>query len=209
MASLKHQLNLFHRYPYWAKAKCIYIHVPKAAGTSINKAIFGRTLGHYRATEVQKKFPKLFNKSFVFSVVRNPWSRIYSAYQFAKIGKTESMGISNASSYKIPEFDSFERFLFDWLATKKIEQLDFVFQPQHTFVCDAQGQLLTDFIGKVETLSSDINTINNKLGRSIIVPHANKTSTGSNYKNAYLNQEMVDIVQRIYEKDIKLFGYEY
>ncbi|WP_076418349.1 sulfotransferase family 2 domain-containing protein [Colwellia sp. UCD-KL20] len=209
MTSFKHKLNLFHRYPYWAKAKCIYIHVPKAAGTSINKAVFGRTLGHYKATEIQKKFPKLFKKSFVFSVVRNPWSRIYSAYQFAKIGKTESMGINQPEKYQIPAFDSFETFLFDWLATKNIEELDFVFQPQHAFIYDEQGHLLTDFVGKVETLTSDIKVINKKLGRSITIPHANKTSTGESYKEAYLNQAMIDIVQRIYAKDIELFGYEY
>ena len=209
MLLLKHHITLYHRYIYWAKAKCIYIHVPKAAGTSINKAIFGRTLGHYKATEIQAKFPKLYSKSFVFSVVRNPWIRVYSAYQFAKLGRTESMGISDPKRYQIPEFDNFEKFLFEWLENKKIEDLDFVFQPQHSFICNNQGKLLTDFIGRVETLNSDVSAISDRLNRQISMPHANKTSNGNNYKNAYTNQNMIELVRHIYHKDIELFGYEY
>lgn len=209
MPSLKHQLNLYHRYLYWAKEKCIYIHVPKAAGTSINKAIFGRTLGHYTATEIQDKFPALFMKSYVFSIVRNPWSRVYSAYQFAKVGQTESMGINKPESYQIPEFDSFEKFLFEWLANRKVTDLDFVFQPQHTFICDNKGELLTDYIGKIETLTEDMNVVSQKLERTISVPHANKTSAIDGYKSAYKNPDMIELVRHIYRKDVELLGYEY
>ena len=209
MSSIIHQLNLYRRYPYWSKAKCVYIHIPKAAGTSINKALYGRTLGHYQAIEIRKRFPELFNKSFVFSIVRNPWSRTYSAYKFAKMGRTESMGVKNPAQYQIPEFDSFEQFIFDWLMKKNTIECDYIFQPQHLFVCDNKGNLITDFIGKVENISNDFQLISTQLSREITLPFANKTSNINDYKIAYKSNEMIEAVAKIYRKDIELFEYQF
>src|SRR5690554_6741845 len=69
----RYKINIWRRYFNWSKANCIFVHVPKAAGTSVNKAIYGRTLGHYSACEIQEKFPKLYERVFTFSLVRNPW----------------------------------------------------------------------------------------------------------------------------------------
>jgi len=209
MSSIIHQLNLYRRYPYWSKAQCVYIHIPKAAGTSINKALYGRTLGHYQALEIRKKFPQLFKKSFVFSIVRNPWSRTYSAYKFAKMGRTESMGVNNPAQYQIPEFESFEQFIFDWLMKKNIVECDYIFQPQHLFVCDKKGNIMTDFIGKVENITDDFHLISKQLGREITLPFTNKTSNINDYKVAYRNKEMIEAVAKIYQKDIELFGYQF
>lgn len=209
MKSAIHKINIYRRYRHWAKAKCIYIHVPKAAGTSINKAIYGRTLGHYRAEEIKHCFPDLFHKSYVFSIVRNPWSRALSAYQFARQGRTDSMGVNNPKQYQIPAFDSFESFLNEWLIQQNTLTLDFIFQPQSHFVCNNQDELITNYIGKVETLSDNINEISQTLQRDIIVPHANKTSNGQKYHDFYLNQDMINIIAKIYQKDIALFGYTF
>jgi glycosyltransferase involved in cell wall biosynthesis len=72
--------------------KCIFIHVPKVAGISINHAIYGITLGHYSVIEIPSKFPNLFSDSFTFALVRNAWDRLLSAYRFTKQGRTEIMG---------------------------------------------------------------------------------------------------------------------
>ena len=206
---IPHNINLYRRYPHWKRAGCIYIHIPKAAGTSINSAIYGRTLGHYRAGEISSRFPKLYQKCFTFSFVRNPWSRVLSAYQFAKIGKTQTMGMSNPEKYQVPEFDTFERFLFDWLSTKNLEKEDFVFQPQYRYVLDENMKVMVDFIGKVETLEHDIKVVEEKLSKEILLKHINRTSENLDFRKAYINPEMVDLVSRLYAEDIKLFDYEF
>ena len=206
---IPHNINLYRRYPHWKRAGCIYIHIPKAAGTSINSAIYGRTLGHYRADEIASRFPKLYQKCFTFSFVRNPWSRSLSAYQFAKIGKTQTMGMSNPEKYQVPEFDTFERFLFDWLSTKNLEKEDFVFQPQYRYVLDENMKVMVDFIGKVETLEHDIKVVEEKLSKEILLKHINRTSENLDFRKAYINSEMVDLVSRLYAEDIKLFNYEF
>ena len=206
---VKHKLNLFRRYIYWKRSGCIYIHIPKAAGTSLNKAIYGRTLGHYTADEIQSRFPKLFGKAFVFSFVRNPWDRVLSAYRFAKVGKTDSMGMHRPEQYQIPEFESFERFLFEWLAKQNIFKVDFVFQPQSKFVLGKDGQSMVDYIGKVENLDADIKYVESVLGKSVNVGRENITSEKSDYRGAYVSDDMVELVRSLYREDIDKFGYTF
>lgn len=189
---------------YWKKQGCIFIHVPKAAGTSINQALYGRTLGHFSAEEIRDNFSGFYHSAFVFSFVRNPWDRALSAYRFAKAGRTESMGIVNPEKYQIPEFRSFESFLFDWLPKNDLNCADFVFQPQHRFVCDGNGEVITDYIGKVENIDNDIAVVEGKTGRSLKLGQSNKTKTAARYTESYLDQDMIDIVAEHYARDVEL-----
>ncbi|MEZ8225877.1 sulfotransferase family 2 domain-containing protein [Vibrio splendidus] len=206
---LKYSLNLYRRYPHWKKQQCIFVHVPKVAGTSINHAIYGRTLGHYSASDIKNKFPNLFNKAFTFSLVRNPWDRVLSAYHFAKQGKTATMGMYNAEQYQIPEFETFEAFVFEWLANKNVDELDFVFQTQSQFLTDAKGNILVDYIGKLENMSDSISYIESQIGRELVIPHANKVAREGSYHDYYTSQEMIDIVIAKYGQDIELFHYQF
>ena len=207
--TIKHKLNLYRRYPHWKKQKAIFIHVPKVAGTSINKAIYGRTLGHYTALEIQTKFPKLYKNSYVFSFVRNPWSRVVSAYQFAKQGRTESMGVCNPKQYQIPEFDTFERFVKEWLVKQDVNKLDYIFQPQVLFLTDSKGDIIADNVEKLENLASGIAILEKKLGKKINVGRANATSSKDDFKTFYTNPELVEIIESIYKKDIETFIYQF
>lgn len=203
------KLRTHHRYYHWKRRGAIFIHVPKAAGTSVNQALYGRTLGHYKAMEIRSCFPRLYRSVFVFSFVRNPWSRVLSAYRFAKAGRTESMGVRNPSQYKIPEFESFERFLFEWLAVQDLNEIDFVFQPQYKFVCDDNERLITDYIGRVETLADDARLISTRIGRDLTIGFSNKTSDGPDYVDHFHSPGMVDLVAERYAKDVNLFGYSF
>jgi hypothetical protein len=207
--NLKQLIDVYRAYPYWQRRGCIFIHVPKAAGTSVNHALYGRTLGHYRAVELRRRFPGLYQKCFVFSLVRNPWDRVLSAYRFAKAGRTETMGVRNPQQYRIPEFDSFERFLHEWLAVRDIGQADFIFQPQHLFVCDASGNSMLNFIGKVETINNDMHQVAERLGRPIEIRHANKTSDTNTFAKHYHRPEMIDLVGQVYARDIAAFNYDF
>ena len=203
----RHKLNLYRRYRYWSKSGCIFIHVPKAAGTSINRAVYGRTLGHYRAVEIEDKFPGLYSDCFTFSFVRNPWDRLYSAYKFAKVGRTESMGVSNPEKYRIPEFDCFERFLFEWFYEKDINEEDYIFQPQYRFLCDDDSNLMVDFVGKIESLEEDVKFVENKLARALDIGCVNATKKSGGFEAAYTSPDMIELVRLKYNKDVELFDY--
>nr|WP_298248903.1 sulfotransferase family 2 domain-containing protein [uncultured Halomonas sp.] len=190
---------------------CIFVHVPKAAGTSVNKALYGRTLGHYSATEIHNKFPGLYKKCFTFSMVRNPWDRALSAYRFATVGRTDSMGIHDPSQYQIPQFESFERFVLEWLQSQCVEELDFVFKPQWVFVCNDTRQVMVDHLGKVESMDRTVSVLSEKLKRKIVIGNENMTASRDEkgYCKAYVRQEMVEIVRSVYSADVEIFGYEF
>ena len=207
--TFKDTVNLYRRYPYWAAKRCIFVHVPKAAGTSINRALYGRTLGHYRAADIHRRFPVLYERSFVFAFVRNPWDRVLSAYRFAVKGRTEYMGMRSPARYRIAEFETFERFLCEWLAPRDLPQLDYVFQPQYPFVTDDEGERIVDFIGKVEEIGDHLKIVEKRLGRALELPHVNRTGDSAGYVTAYRNSRMIDLVADVYAKDISMFNYEF
>jgi len=210
MANIKWTANLFRRRKYWARSNCIFIHVPKAAGTSINTALYGRTLGHYSALEIRETFPRLYERAFKFSLVRNPWDRILSAYRFAKQGGTDSMGVYMPEQYQRPEFDTFERFLNDWLTQQDLKSIDFIFRPQYIFVCDMNGRMILDFLGKTETIESDLLNVSGKIGKRIYAGKANSTNnTMDDYRFAYKSSKMIDLVYALYQEDVDKFDYQF
>ena len=209
-AKFKWELNLYRRKIIWDDSDCVFIHIPKAAGTSVNHALYGRTLGHYSAREINKKFPKFFEQSFTFSLARNPWDRALSAYRFACVGQTESMGVYKPEQYQIPEFSSFERFVCDWLPSIDTSRCDFIFKPQYFFVCDQNKKLMVDHLGYVERFAETVCFLEERLGRSIDVKKVNATSVGNrSYRDAYTSNDMVEIVRSVYQDDVKIFGYEF
>lgn len=186
------------------------MHVPKAAGTSVNTALYGRTLGHYSISQIKSAFPKLIDDCFTFSLVRNPWDRALSAYRFASVGRTESMGVYRPEQYHVPEFDSFERFVRDWLPGRDLVRSDFIFRPQYLFVCDNHKRIVVNHVGYVERLGETVSFLEHRLGRTLDVKTVNATSSGDkSYREAYVNSEMVDIVRSVYADDIALFGYDF
>jgi chondroitin 4-sulfotransferase 11 len=203
-------VNMLRYKSYWNRANCIFIHVPKAAGTSVSQALYGKHLRHFSAQEINRYAKREFQSLFSFGIVRNPWARVLSAYRFAKIGHTGSMGIKHPEQYEIPEFESFERFLTEWLSEKDPLKIDLVFQPQSKFVCDQQGDIMLDYIGRLENLTEVENDLSDRLEQKIIFPRLNSTSNESDdYQSAYKSQDMRDIVGNAYAADIQTFGYSF
>lgn len=205
---IKRKINLYRRFPYFKETGAIFVHVPKAAGTSIAHALYGRTLGHYTAEEYRHCFPSLYNSAFVFSFVRNPWSRALSAYRFAKQGKTESMAIDKPFQYEIPEFESFRDFVLGWLPNQDLKNSDFVFRRQSDFLIDNDNNLIVDFVGKVENIYEDLKIVQDELGSSLSLPRLNTTG-GQDYSKHYLDQKMINVVGDIYAEDVKRFQYSF
>ncbi|MDW2309491.1 sulfotransferase family 2 domain-containing protein [Vibrio sp. 1075] len=196
---IKHKIDLYRRYLFWKKKKTIFIHIPKVAGTSINKAIYGRTLGHYTSNQVKSAFPQLFSDCYKFAVIRDPYERIYSAYKFAKVGKTNDMGVYKPKQYQIKDFDSFEMFLKNWLPKQNLAKSDFIFRPQVSFITNGYGELLVNDV----FLLSDLKSLETRFG----VNFKNHNSTGGRFEmeNVYHDESMKKIVSDLYSDDIELF----
>ena len=66
--------------------KALFIHIPKAAGTSVSVALFGESQchGHLMAKRYRFVNKKKFDAYFKFTITRHPVSRFISAFNYLK-----------------------------------------------------------------------------------------------------------------------------
>lgn len=197
---------------FWIEAGVVFIHVPKAAGTSINQALYGRFMGHVRARDLRRWAPAKVKALPSFAVTRNPWDRLVSAYRFALrghgIGGELQAGVWRPQQYRVAEFESFERFVREWLPARKVEKLDAIFRPQSHFVCDSAGLVLVDHLGSLDDLEPTFEFLRKQIGKVPPIGSSNRSGERIDYRNLY-TPELVDIVGRFYASDVEAFGYDF
>ena len=83
-----------------------------------------------------------------------------------------------------------------------------LFQPQHTFVTDADGALLADHVGRVEEMQGSYDVICERLKLpGATLGQVNSSRRGS-YRD-YYDDALVDEVAKLYQRDLELFGYQF
>lgn len=190
---------------YADRHRCIFIHIPKAAGTSVARTLFGEGSRHLRYAEYEQANPRKFAEYFKFSFVRNPWSRLYSAYTFLKNGGMNDMDRRWAEEHLVG-FADFNSFVKGWVTPANIGSWVH-FYPQHYFICDDALNLKMNFIGRFETLDRDFAQVQQRLGIPVKpLPHINLTAVQDSYLDHY-SEESQEIVASVYAEDINLFSY--
>lgn len=187
--------------------KAIFVHVPKTAGTEIERALCekpGQKVGgHTTAEGFRRKFPQEFESFYKFGVVRHPVSRFVSAYRYLR-NEPVHRAHNNAEIHKCANFD-------DWW--KQIRQdpgrLNQMvhFQPAHRFLCDIDGTLLVDRICHYETIDQDWEQVSRKLGLTArSLPRINITPKHGLPDET--DSRLIEWLVEIYARDFELGGYE-
>jgi hypothetical protein len=169
---------------------------------------------------------------FSFAFVRNPWSRVVSAY----LNKFQSVNVTSARVIAKLRPDRkradltadvpFREFI-EFLARGNPRKFDEHWRPQHLFLRDMR----LDFLGRFEHLSRDFGWVRERLEIDTPLPHHNPTPYGGqaegqdcvadltaaklkrhgpfpDYRRFY-TPRLRDLVGQIYAEDIKRFGYEF
>lgn len=190
------------------RLKCIYVHIPKAAGVSINKALFGNYGGGHKTVHAYKRIfgPALFKQYYKFTFVRNPYSRLVSAYSFLKNGGFNKSDAAWAAE-NISEYHTFDEFVDKWLNEENIWSY-IHFKPQYSFVCDIDLKPEVDFIGKVETIDKDFNIACKALGVENNLSVYNKRNADNSHWKDYYSNYSFEKVADVYHHDFKIFNYQ-
>ncbi len=177
--------------------KCVFVHIPKAAGQSVEDVFVKRMgltwqqrevlllrpnkqpemgpprLAHLLASEYVSRghiTQALFEQYYKFTFVRNPWSRLVSEFNYRR-----SLGAKNYQN-------GFRHFVLNSFPISEDDNYqqskDFYrhILPQSHFLYDQQGTCLVDFIGKFESLQIDFNSVCQQLAiKPITLTHKNKT----------------------------------
>jgi hypothetical protein len=186
--------------------KCIFVHIPKSAGVSISKTLFGNYGGgHNSIKDYQSIFPKpTFDRYFKFTFVRHPYTRLQSAYYFLKAGGMNEKDRNWSDTY-LSQIHSFEEFILDHLNQDHI--LDWKhFKPQINYLQDDTEMLNIDFIGRYEGLHKDFDTVCNKIG----IPNKNLKHENHTVKkfDKALSPYAKQVIFKVYYNDFKYLGYK-
>jgi hypothetical protein len=203
--------------------KCIFVHIPKTGGTSIEDVVWGsnreaRTekqlwmglvrpgynkyqtggLQHLLATQIRTEVGQsIFDDFFKFSFVRNPWDKVVSQFLYMqkRADLRERIGMEEGSSLK-----QYLRLI------EKVEHVQWY--EQWRFITDESGHTMVDFVGRFENFAADVQSVLRKLG--IVcnqLPHEMR-GVRSHYRD-YYDQESRDMVASLYQRDIDSFGYTF
>lgn len=179
----------------------IYVHVPKTGGTSLKSSHpFTQGSGHENITLLKNKAKaQKFNleKLFSWGFVRNPYDRLYSFYWAA---------VQHATRWPVvEEAGSFENFVLKFDPSRGMPHC----ATMAHFLCDHQGQIAVDFVGRFEHIERDYEAVCLYiLGEAVPLKHVNISNRNpENWREAY-TKRMKRVVEVHYDIDFRLFHYD-
>jgi hypothetical protein len=209
------------------KSQFIYFRIPKAANSTIIRTLYAYENNHntddYVSRTVKKHYysrPSSLSRSelkkveqsyFKFTFVRNPLTRLASAYLDKIVNNTRPKKcVANYLDRPLEAPISFREFC-DFLKHGEGLYKDVHWYPQNKLITMPIDKL--DFIGKIENLDKDMQYVIERLFHvapeniNIFnwVPH--KTNAQSKYKDLY-DDYTRRLLFELYEEDFKCFGYD-
>lgn len=196
-----------------------FIHVPKTGGTSIARTLGINNYTHIKAWEVKASGNNnLLKENFSFGVVRNPYDRFISLYNYARMDisfyhdnlvQPVNQSKPRHLDYNLLKNASVEdciRYLKKDLLKHDIQWNQW--QPQYTWLYDKKGRRqLVNKIYKMENLG-ELCTDLQDLGCDIKSFPVLNPSKKSNYRKL-IDPKSKKILDKLYKKDLDLFGYDF
>jgi len=170
----------------WNKYKCLHIHIPRTAGTSIvNMLGLSPEDRHSKRRAVHRTIHEFDRQDyFKFTFVRNPWDRMVSYFSWRKvkdIGKKSGV-VTEVGAGNHKKFNYINKLDFKYWV-KNLHELGY--DTQHTrnqldWICKDQWswnhikqeydyrpkkiELKMDFVGRFENFEHDWNVVVSNLG---------------------------------------------
>ncbi len=201
------------------KYKCIFIHIPRTAGSSIEKAICGANwweveprTKHLLASQAKAYYAPYWDSYFKFSFIRNPWDRIvsmkkYAEYFYGSSKYPDLITLRQLKWYK-------KRFGFpimienDYRFSDRRKLIRPVHDKQQVYGNILDEEL--DFIGKFESLNDDFEKIADILSlKERTLEHTNILNRTNSTYQSYYSEVTKELVGNIYQRDIERYEYEY
>ena len=218
--------------------KCIFIHIPKCAGTSIEAALghFDKYQGrgkqdHRSIRMIEQPLPAphlLFSKENYSELMRrlrynfrsseNPNNKITvtksqhkSYFKFTFVRNPWARAFSLYKNIMRDEIHKRKHRLNANCSLNEFLRLHVgkgMLRPQTYWIKDFKGAIPLDYIGRFENLREDFKTALKMMGAPEIILPHRGKGSGADYREHY-DKESIDIVAKSYQSEIELFGYSF
>ncbi len=161
--------------------KLVFVHIQKTGGSTIHR-LLQEHIPDIRMIGARHEFAmrgveelKDWDEHFKFAFVRNPWERLVSWYSM--VTKFRKSG-NELWQYVRENGSNFEEFIHNCTGEVEIREgvyYSFAYN-QLDYVTDEDGNLLVDFVGRLENFDDDVRHVFDKIGVEIeLVPHRNRS----------------------------------
>lgn len=205
-----------HRYLYFVVPKCASATVRQSLapytdiGYPVTKGVQHLTIEGFLASE----HAPLWDAGYLrFSVVRNPYDRLYSGWLQDRFAATQSPRWKQAKAGLLEAVgDDFGRYVVEHVRkADRLHAWDWIcWCPMHAFTC-RDGQPALDLVGRAEDVEGTLAALSARLGVPITkAEDANVNvapAAGLKHLGQY-DRATIEVVNELYAEDFRLFGYE-
>ena len=194
--------------------KLVFVHIQKTGGSTVHRLLEANVPDlniikptHQFAIQGIKELEG-WDEYYKFAFVRNPWDRLVSWYSM--VTKFKKWNKYPLWQYVRDNSSTFEEFIYNCTDEVEIREgvhYSFAYN-QLDYVTDKNGNLLVDFIGRLENFDEDVREAFSRIGIELkTIPHKNR-SRHKHYSEFY-TPETEMIVRERFKKDIEYFGYQF
>ena len=180
------------------KYKCIFIHLGRTGGTSIEFAL-GETVDgpekHLPQRMMRRKYKNYWKDYYKFTCVRNPYDWVVSQYFHNKQINYEWYEKTYNVDIKTMSFLDFLKFNNIHIREEKL----------NVFL-DNLNEI--DYIIRFEELQKGFDYVCDQIGKPKTLLERIESSTHESYMNYYNTREKIDITNEDYREYFEMFGYE-
>jgi len=202
--------------PISHKHKAIFVHIPKTAGTSIERAMGIKELDresyrhrdefvidgvkyalqHYTAEMLMQEeaIRPHWKPYYKFAFVRHPYTRVLSEYFWVKGKKNQGLEFDR-QDFK----DYLKSYYVNLNTDHKLSQTQYLYS--------SSGILLVDRVFKFEQIKASFNVLSNRLKLKSKLEHAQKSSNSASYTSK-LDGDDKDFIYELYRDDFENFNYK-
>lgn len=181
--------------------RCIFVHIPKTAGESVETAFLGGPLNrpgdaftglpgkHWSIARIREHEPQAFRDYYKFGIVRNPWDRYVSSvlYRRRQYDITAPLPVQFREELTLPFFHS-----------RSASEMLFI-----------DGELAVDQVVRFEDLEAGMSEVWQALGMPPVDFPRTNVNAGRQPYASYYDRYAMSFIRHTQRNDIERFGYDF